>query len=152
MTFWDTVPVRGRQWLRYPSTAHRAASAGVFRSMAKDHIERVSESGEFEAWVREIDDDLRGVEAVQLDTKGDWLWQVGGAMAEFVRDVPLEGEMQGAVNAAIRSVPGVTGVAQEDRELWIVAGTPSGEALVRAVGAATDPLVERASTRLENLD
>ena len=79
--------------------------------MANDHIERVSESGELEAWEREIEGDLRGVVAVQVDTDGDWLWRVGAA----------------------------------------VAGMPSGEALVGAVGAAIDPLVERASTHLENL-
>ena len=115
--------------------------------VADDLVDGVQE------WIRETDDDdLRGVDALEVAEGGAWPWQVFVSMAEFVRDVPLEDEMRAAVDAAIRSVPGVTDVAEEDREVWIVAGTPSGEALVRAVGAAIDPLVERAASHLEAMD
>lgn len=122
--------------------------------MVNERITRVSDPGEDEEWQRETDedDDLRGVGASKIAAVGDWPWQVFVSMAEFVREEPLETEMRTAVDAAIRSVPGVTDVAEEDREVWIVEGTPSGEALVRAVGAAVDPLVERAAALLDAME
>lgn len=103
-------------------------------------------------WVRETDDDdLRGVGALQMAAHGRWTWQVFVSVAEFLREEPLEGEMRAAVDHAIRSVPGVTEVAEEDREVWILSGDPSGEELVRSVGEAIDRLAPRAREHLEQL-
>jgi hypothetical protein len=63
----------------------------------------------------------------------------------------LEGELRAMVDQAIRSVPGVTEVAEEDREIWILSGDPSGEALVRSVGEAVDRLAPRARAHLDQL-
>lgn len=93
---------------------------------------------------RTDDDDLRGVSATQVETTGRWSWTVGVAAAEFLREDPLEGELRAAVAAAIRSVAGVVEVAEGDREVWILSGEPSGEALVRAVGDAVDRIAPRA--------
>lgn len=103
-------------------------------------------------WVRETDDDdVRGVGALQLADEGRWTWQVGVSVAEFLREEPLESEMRAAVDQAIRAVAGVTEVAEEDREVWILSGDPSGEELVRSVGEAVDRLAPRARRHIEEL-
>jgi hypothetical protein len=76
-----------------------------------------------EEWERLTDDpDLGGVEACRSEDDG---WRVTLGVAEFVRREPLESELVAGVEAAIRSVPGVTGVWHEDREQWVARGTPS---------------------------
>ena len=106
-----------------------------------------------EAWERLTDDpDVRGVEAVKLEASGDWAWQVGVFVAEFVRDDPLEDELRQGMDTALRAVPGVTDVAEEDREVWIVDGAPAGEALVRAAAAVVDRLAPRAREYMGQLD
>ena len=49
--------------------------------------------------------------------------------------------------AALQAVPGTT-VVEEDREIWHVAGAPSGEALVRAAAVVVDGLAGRAKARV----
>jgi hypothetical protein len=123
--------------------------------MTKDRVVRLpdDEVDGLQEWVRETDDDdLRGVGALQMRPANDrWSWQVFVAVAEFLRDEPLEGEMRLAVGHAIGSVAGVTEVAEEDREVWILSGDPSGEELVRSVGGAIDRLAARARDYLEQL-
>lgn len=112
-----------------------------------DEVVRVD--GAIEAWERVVDDtDLRGVE-VQRDDRGDWTWEVFVSVAEFLREGPLEDELRAGVDAALRSVAGVTDVGEEDREVWLVRGDASGPALVEAVGAVVDALAERADAHLE---
>jgi hypothetical protein len=68
-----------------------------------------------------------------LTTVGEQVYRsVGVAVAEFVRDGPLETELREQMAAALEAVDGVGSVWEEDREVWIVTGTPSGEALVDA--------------------
>jgi hypothetical protein len=95
-----------------------------------------------EAWERVTDEpDTRGVEAVGL---GEMIgWQVIVAVMEFVREEPLEGELRRRIAAALRSVDGVESAGEEDREVWFVTGTPSGQALVRAAAAVVDDLADR---------
>jgi hypothetical protein len=94
-----------------------------------------------EEWVRRTSEpDVRGVGAARRRDAGEWAWLVTIYAAEFVREDPLEQRMRAAVDAALRAVPGVEDVAEEDREVWIVAGDPSGEALVRAAADALDRL------------
>lgn len=76
-----------------------------------------------EQWTRDDADDLTTVEALLPD---DHPWQVVVGMAEFLRAEPLETQMSEAVHAAIGGVPGVTGVAREDTEVWLAWGTPDG--------------------------
>jgi hypothetical protein len=120
--------------------------------MSGDRIERVADDlvDGVQEWVRHTDDqEIRGVGALQTHSDGPWSWQVSVWVAEFLREEPLEGELRAAVDRAIRSVAGVTDVTEEDREVWIVTGHPSGEELVRAVGDAVDELAPRARAHLD---
>ena len=101
------------------------------------------------AWIRD-GDEFGLVEANKYDA-GAWTWQVGVGMAEFIREEPLESEMRRGVEAALRSVPGVTEVAEEDREVWIVQGDADGRELVRAVARLVDSLTDRARAHLDDL-
>ena len=105
------------------------------------------------AWERLTDDpDVRGVEAVKLGGVREWTWQVGVFVAEFLRDDPLEDELRQGMDEALRAVPGVADVAEEDREVWIVDGDPSGEALARAAAAVVDRLAPRARASIGERD
>jgi hypothetical protein len=70
---------------------------------------------------------------------------------EFVREEPLEGEPRRRINSALRDVAGVDAVAEEDREVWVVQGSPSGKQLVRAVAAILDDLAPRLRLHVETL-
>jgi len=105
-----------------------------------------------EGWERLTDDpDVRGVEAVKVGEE-EWPWQVIASVAEFLREDPLETELRERMAAALRAVPGVTDVAEEDREVWIVDGEPSGEALVRAAASVVDDLAPRARALMDAAD
>jgi hypothetical protein len=97
-----------------------------------------------EVWIRQTEDnDILGISAVR--SVGDWPWAVDINVAEFVRTDPLESELQASIRNALLSVPGVTRVAHEDREVWVVQGNPEGADLVRACAAVVDTLSD--STR-----
>jgi hypothetical protein len=68
---------------------------------------------------------------------------------EFVREEPLESELRRRIAAALRSVEGVETAEEMDREVWFVTGTPSGEAMVRAVAAVVDDLADLARVYVE---
>jgi len=72
-----------------------------------------------EGWRRlSSEPDARGVEAIRRGFGADaWPWQLTVWAMEFVRKDPLEGGLRRAIDAALRQVPGVTDVAQEDREV-----------------------------------
>ncbi len=71
-----------------------------------------------EEWIRETDEpEVRNVGAAKAS---DHEWQVDIWAAEFVREEPLESTMRTRVVERLRSVPGVTDVAEEDREVWVV--------------------------------
>lgn len=112
----------------------------------QDRIER-TQSGAAEEWVRRTDDlDLRGVLASRYSADS---WGVGVHVAEFVREEPLESELRTGVDAALRAVPGVRTVDEEDREVWFVTGDASGEALVRAVSEVVDRLAPRVQAEMD---
>ncbi|MEO6627193.1 MAG: hypothetical protein ABIP03_01350 [Aquihabitans sp.] len=120
--------------------------------MTDDRIVRVADHmvDGVQEWDRRTgDDQVRGVSALQRWTDGRWNWQVDVSVAEFLREQPLEGEMRSAVAGAIRSVAGVSEVAEGDRAMWVVSGDPSGEDLVRAVGEAIDRLAPAARAYLD---
>jgi len=118
-----------------------------------DEVERVAademDDELVEGWQRLTDEpDLRAVEAYRAQHER-WPWQVTVAVAEFIREDPLETELRDGVVAALGSVPGVEGVHHEDREVWLVAGAPDGRALVAAVATFIDQLAPRAAAMLE---
>lgn len=105
-----------------------------------------------ESWGRSTDDpDIYGVEASLITLGEQPYWSVGVAVAEFLRDDPLETELRQQMAAALGSVDGVGSVWEEDREVWGVTGTPSGEALVRAASGVVDHLAPRARAYIDNL-
>lgn len=119
---------------------------------------------ELEEWTRRTDDHLLAVSAGRLDLDGSGVlrragvdvlepsWTVSVAMAEFIRSEPLEGEMRSSFDRALRRVPGVERVWEEDRECWAVTGDPDGADLVRAVGEAVDRLALTVRAELGSLD
>ena len=52
---------------------------------------------------------------------------------------------------ASASVAGVTAVEEEDREVWIVAGNPGGDALVRSVADFVDRIQDQIRAHIESL-
>jgi hypothetical protein len=105
-----------------------------------------------EGWERLTDEpDVRGVDA----TRGrdpEWPWSVGVWAMESVREEPLEGDLRHAMIVVLWSVPGVTAVLDQDREVWIVSGEPTGEALVRAAANVVDAFAERIRAHQANLE
>jgi hypothetical protein len=105
-----------------------------------------------EGWRRLTDEpDIRGVEAVRHDDDTPAQWYVTVWVMEFVDEEPLEKELRDAIAAALRAVPGVTDVDEEDREVWAVEGPDSGEAVVRAVAAVVDRFAERTREHVDGL-
>jgi hypothetical protein len=102
-----------------------------------------------EAWVRSTDEpEIRDVYA---SFDGEW-WQVVVPVAEFLREDPLESRLIDGVTAALQEVADVDVVEQEDREVWLVSGSPSGEALVGAAADIIDELAPAARSYLDELD
>jgi hypothetical protein len=115
-----------------------------------DEIRRTSIGDAEEAWERVTDDpDLKGIDARQ--GSGESWWLVFVAVAEFLREEPLEGELRRRMAAALEAVPGVQSVDEEDREAWLVTGAPSGKALVEAAAAVVDDIAPRARAHLDSL-
>lgn len=98
-----------------------------------------------ESWERLTDEpDIRWVGAGKI-TVGEFpYWSVTVAVAEFLLDDPLEGELRQQMAAALGAVDGAESVWEDDREVWGVTGTVSGEALVRAAAGVVDHLAARA--------
>jgi hypothetical protein len=112
----------------------------------RDEIRQVEpEDGELsEEWLRETSEpDLRGINVTRWADGGDWPWQVGVYVAQFVREEPLESELRRKLDEALRAVAGVEDVAEQDRELWIVRGHTSGAALTAAAAGVVDEMADR---------
>ncbi len=104
-----------------------------------------------DAWDRSTDEpELRLVDA-SLGDDPEWPWHVGAAVMEFVRVEPLESEIRDAMFLALSGVDGVTEVVREDREVWAVAGSPEGEALVDAAASVVDAFLDRTRAALSAL-
>jgi hypothetical protein len=105
-----------------------------------------------EEWERVIAEprmrDIHGVSATRVGRE-KWPWNVTVAIMEFVRDTPLEITLRKRIMSALRSVPGVTEVAEDDRERWVLRGNPSGKALVEAVAVVVDELAPQTSVEYD---
>lgn len=108
---------------------------------------------DYEQWQRLTDDPgIRGVEVIhRLKTDGPWQWSVTVWVMEFIREDPLETEIREAIAAELRAVPGVERVSEEDREVWVVDGSPSGEELTRAAAKVVDRFAKRSQEHCESL-
>jgi hypothetical protein len=108
-------------------------------------VERIEPADEEirEEWSRITEDpDLLAVGAV-CTGDDDWPWQVHVSVMEFVREEPLQSELEVAVVTALAAVPGVKEVAHEDRETWVLKGEADGPSLVRAASVVVDRFAPR---------
>ena len=87
---------------------------------------------------------------VGVGREADGSWQMFVNVLEFVREDPLESEFRSAMLSVLRAVPGVTMAEEEDRETFLVEGTPTGDALVRAGAAAIDQFADRLHAHYDN--
>jgi hypothetical protein len=112
-----------------------------------DDIQQITPSDEEleQEWVRFSEDEFRSVGASK---PVDYMWQVTLAIAEFLREEPLESEMRREMDRVLRAVPGVTDVTEGDREVWDVSGSPTGEDLVRAAVTVVDAIADRAHEQI----
>ncbi|HSD85869.1 MAG TPA: hypothetical protein VLB44_00085 [Kofleriaceae bacterium] len=111
------------------------------------------ESETLEAWQRVVeghDNDIHGVGA-SLGRHAAWPWRVFVNVMEFIRRVPLEGELQRLITLALLSVEGVTKAQHEDREVWLVAGTPKGDELIASVTEVVDGLARQTRAHIDQL-
>jgi hypothetical protein len=118
-------------------------AASIASMPMNDEIERLpaDQVDGDEGWVRTTDDpELRNLEAHRYNND----WQVTVWIADYLRDDPLESELREAMATALRAVPGVTAVHEEDREVWTVEGQPAGDGLLRAAAVVVDDLAARA--------
>ena len=105
-----------------------------------------------EIWERMTDDpDILGAGATKITFGEQSYWNVHVAVAEFLREDPLESELRLQMDYALTAVNGAESVWEEDREVWGVTGTPSGEALVRAAADVVDHLAARARAYVNGL-
>ncbi|MGI5205653.1 hypothetical protein ACQEU6_29245 [Spirillospora sp. CA-108201] len=115
-----------------------------------DDVQQVQplDSATAEEWVRRTGEpDLRAVSASKL--RAGPVWSVSAWVMEFVRTDPLESELRRRIEEALSAVSGVTGVEEEDREVWTVTGTPTGRALVEAVAQVVDDLADETREALQ---
>ncbi|HEY3907702.1 MAG TPA: hypothetical protein VGM14_27620 [Streptosporangiaceae bacterium] len=100
------------------------------------------ESDVDELWQRLTDEpDIRGIEAwADREFEG---WCVEVSAQEFIRHDPLGTELRQRMQAALRSVEGVTEVDPHDNESWLVTGQPSGQQLARAAAEVVDELADQ---------
>jgi hypothetical protein len=97
-----------------------------------------------EEWVLVTEEEhILGVGVVRR-SHDPWPWTVFVSVMEFIREQPLEGELERSLTEALSSVPGVNEVLRDDREVWIVSGSPSGPDLARAAAAVVDSLAGQA--------
>jgi hypothetical protein len=122
----------------YPRNAGRHIVSDI-------EIERIEPADEEvrEEWGRVTEEpDVLGVGAVRMEN-ADWPWQVYVSVMEFVRDEPLQSDLEVAVSTALAAVPGVREAAHEDRETWIIKGEVDGPSLVRAASLVVDGFAPR---------
>lgn len=127
----------------------------VARANTKPSIEvkqiTPADSEILEEWIRVTNEhEILGVTASK-GRDGDWQWQVFIAVAEFVRQEPLESKLVRRITAALQKVPGAKAVAHEDREVWLIQGEVSGEQLVRSVSETLDTLAPELRKHIESL-
>lgn len=78
------------------------------------------------------DIDLFGFSAL-CEPAMQYPWSLCINVAEFIRHEPLDTEFRTRLVAALAGVAGVTAIEEADRDVWVVAGEPEGQALVDAV-------------------
>jgi hypothetical protein len=148
--------LHGRRLMLVSRDGRRRGAVHRYGATVTDEIRRLPaaelDEGVEESWERSVDDpDIRGVDAARITFGEEPYWQVAVAVAEFLRADPLETELRQRIAAALRAVGGIEAVGEEDREVWLVTGTPSGEALVGAAAQVVDHLAARTRAYIDSL-
>lgn len=73
-----------------------------------------------------------------------------GVRRRVVREEPFESEFRRRIDAAIRSVAGISDVFEEDREIWTASGEADGAELTRSVAAAVDAMVAQIQEAIDS--
>jgi hypothetical protein len=98
-----------------------------------------------ERWERLLDDqndvDTMGV-AAYTGYPPEWPWAVSVYASEFVYRPPFGEVFQDRLDSTLQGVNGVTAVARDDGPVWLIAGSPQPEELVRAVATLLNELEE----------
>lgn len=132
--------------------ARASKQARVADSSAKIEKTAPLDDGLAEEWVRVTRErNVQGASAAKVRESSDWPWQVSVSAMELVREKPLESALRRQVATALRLVPRVKQVREEDRGVWSVAGKPSGEDLVSAVSAVIDALSDQIRRHIKSL-
>jgi hypothetical protein len=107
------------------------------------------EDGIAEAWTRKTEEpQFRGILSSRIKGKSKWRWQVRVSIGECLTGA-LKVEFDSEMVNILRSVTAVTDVGHEDREVWVVSGTPSGADLVRSAARIVDAFEERVRESLQ---
>ncbi len=89
-----------------------------------------------EQWLHVTDEqEILGVDAsreIDEDDDSPRDWTVYVAVAEFIREAPLESILHSSVTETLQGVNGVESVEQEDREAWLVEGSAEAKDLIHA--------------------
>jgi hypothetical protein len=141
-------PDRSPDPLSLLSASQGSTGDGQIRQVAADDPD-----GEpFEAWER-VMPARSGVLSVWVTKTSypDWPWKLTVAALEFVRSEPLEGRLRGSLKTALEEVPGVTSVTEEDREILLIGGAPTGLALTKAATEAIDSMAAAIQKHYDHL-
>ena len=103
-------------------------------------------------WTIDVEDEAQHVTAARYVDQPQWPWAVNVPVLEFIRDEPLESDLTEALIRALKKVWWVRKVEHEDRETFIIAGRPSGRALVNAVSKVLDEFSARIGAALAGMD
>jgi hypothetical protein len=68
------------------------------------------------------------------------LWTVIVPVMQSLHGLPMEAVLRETIPVALESVTAVTDVYEEDRQAWVVCGTPLGMDLITAVDGVLDRL------------
>src|SRR5262249_27292298 len=107
------------------TTSTSTTTVGQATTLAEGRRTPASQNEVSEEWDRLPADDGLGGDTLSHKSSGPLQWSVMVSVMEFVRDDPLESELRSRIAANLGAVPGVTSVQEEDREVWIVDGSPS---------------------------
>lgn len=109
-----------------------------------------------EQWVRTTSEpEIRGIRACKAHSSNGQLdrWKVRVLAMDHLRPGPLRHDLCQRMTSALEAVHSVNNVSEQVEEGWLVAGSPSGRALVEAAARVVDGLADkmRAHLRMESI-
>jgi hypothetical protein len=127
------------------------AACGILSNVNNVEVRQIQPLDDtiLEEWKRVTEDqDILGVNASRTNDS-TWPWTVYINAAEFIRTEPLQSELHQLITDALNSIPGVIMAVHSDREVWVVQGDVSGEALIRSCAEVLDRLYDALHDAIE---